>query len=121
MGAEYILTQLFFDNSDYFSYIARLKSLGIDTRVIPGIVPIGDYKKLVKFCSICGATITDEVRDIFSPLSGNNEESKKAGIDFAVRQSRVLLAGGASGIHFFTLNRSGMVVEILKQLDDVRI
>jgi len=115
-GGEFIVTQLFFDNNIYSEYIDRLNAAGVNVRVIPGILPITSYEGLIKFCQICGATISDEVHDIFKPLSGNDDATLEAGIDFAVRQCKDLLDRGAPGIHFFSLNKVEPTREIWKRL-----
>jgi len=113
-GADFVITQLFFDNQDYFQYVKRLRKLGVNVRVIPGIIPITDYQGLVRFCQICGATVTEEVKKIFEPLQNDKEATLKAGIEFAIRQCRELLNGGAPGLHFYTLNKISPTDVILK-------
>ena len=115
-GGEFVITQLFFDNAIYSEYIERLNREGIDARVIPGILPVTSYEGLLKFCDMCGATVTPEIHKIFKPLSGDDEATKKAGIEFAVRQCQDLLDRGAPGIHFFTLNKTEPTREIWKRL-----
>jgi len=115
-GADFALTQLFFDNNDYFKYIDRLKKAGIKNRVIPGILPIVNYEKLVNFCSTCGASIPDKVRAIFEPIKDNEKATHKTGVEFAVKQCQGLLDSGAPGLHFYTLNRIDPVREIIKNI-----
>jgi methylenetetrahydrofolate reductase (NADPH) len=113
-GADFVITQLFFNNQDYFNYVDRLKKLGVTKRIIPGILPITDYEALKRFCGLCGATIPDKVHDIFRPLTGNPERTLAAGIEFAITQCKELLAGGAPGLHFYTLNKVSPTDLILK-------
>lgn len=113
-GADFVITQLFFDNKDYFEYIDRLRRIGVDVRVIPGILPITDYGALQRFCSLCGATVTDEVKKIFEPIQDDKEATVRAGVEFAIRQCKELLDGGAPGIHFYCLNKLHPTDEILK-------
>ncbi len=113
-GADFVITQLFFDNKDYFEYVERLHRRGVAVRVIPGILPVTNYQGLQRFCSVCGATITDEVKRIFEPLQDDQEATEKAGIEFAIRQCQGLLDAGAPGIHFYTLNKLHPTVDILK-------
>ena len=113
-GADYVITQLFFNNQDYFDYVNRLSKLGVAARVLPGIIPITDYNSLLRFCALCGATVTDEVKKIFSPIADNKEKTLAMGIEFAVRQCRDLLNNGAPGLHFYALNRYEPVATILK-------
>lgn len=113
-GADFVITQLFFDNKDYFEYIERLRKIGVDVRVIPGILPITNYENLHRFCSVCGAIVTDQVKSIFEPLRDDPDATVKAGIEFAIRQCRELLDGGAPGIHFYCLNKVHPTDEILQ-------
>jgi methylenetetrahydrofolate reductase (NADPH) len=115
-GGELIITQLFFDNAVYSEYLQRLGKQQVNVRVLPGILPITSYDGLLKFCNICGTTVSQEVHDIFKPIRGNEEATRKAGIEFAVRQCRDLLDRGAPGLHFFTLNKVEPAREIWKQL-----
>ncbi len=114
---EFVVTQLFFDNSIYFEYLERLKKVGVNVRVLPGILPITSYQGLLKFCNICGTTIPQKIHDIFKPLDGNDEATYKAGVDFAVAQCQELLNGGAPGIHFFTLNKVNPTKDIWEKLE----
>jgi methylenetetrahydrofolate reductase (NADPH) len=104
-GADYVITQLFFNDQDYFDYAARLRKLGVTSRIIPGILPITDYQALVRFCSMCGSSIPQEVHDIFKPIAEDPQKTLTAGIDFCLKQSRKLLQEGAPGLHFYTLNK----------------
>lgn len=115
-GAEFVITQLFFDNKDYFEYLERAKAVGVNAPIFPGIIPITNYKTLLRFCDICGATISPRVHDIFKPLEGNAEATYKAGIEFTVQQCNDLLAGGAPGLHFYSLNKIEPTREILSRI-----
>jgi methylenetetrahydrofolate reductase (NADPH) len=115
-GGEFVITQLFFDNKDYFEYMDRIKKVGVTVRIIPGILPITDYQKLKRFCEGCGATIPQRVHDIFKPIDGDDDASYKAGVRFAVNQCHELLEGGAPGLHFYALNKLEPVQEILSKV-----
>jgi len=112
-GADYIITQLFFDNKDYFEYVKRLENLEVKARIIPGILPITDYQALLRFTSLCGATVTDEVKKIFEPIENDKEAVLERGIEFAIQQCRQLLDGGAPGLHFYCLNKVSPTDQIL--------
>jgi methylenetetrahydrofolate reductase (NADPH) len=116
-GGEFVITQLFFDNKDYFEYLERTQKAGVDVRILPGILPIVSYQKLLKFCATCGATIPQRIHDIFKPLDGNDEATYKTGVEFAVQQCNDLLAGGAPGLHFYTLNKIEPTKEILSRIN----
>jgi methylenetetrahydrofolate reductase (NADPH) len=115
-GADFVITQLFFDNEVYFDYIKRLKGLSVTARIIPGILPITNYPSLLKFCALCGATVTDEVKSIFEPIQEDKEATLEAGIKFAVQQCRELLEGGAPGLHFYCLNKLSPTNTILAEV-----
>ena len=115
-GGEFVITQLFFDNKDYFEYLDRTKKAGINARMLPGVITITDYKVLLKFCGTCGATIPQKVHDIFKPLDGDKEATYKAGVEFAVNQCNDLLKGGAPGLHFYALNKIDPTREVLSRV-----
>lgn len=117
-GADFVITQLFFNNADYFSYIGRLRKLGVTARVIPGILPITNYQSLIKFCQICGASISQEVKSIFEPIQNDPDKTFEAGIQFAIRQCRELLKGGAPGLHFYCLNKVHPTSDILSSVKE---
>ena len=113
-GADFIITQLFFDNRIYFDYVKAVRSAGITKRIIPGILPITSYDGLIKFCNTCGATIPEKIHKIFAPIKDNPEQVVKAGISFAVEQCLELIKNGAPGIHFYTLNKIHPIKEIVE-------
>ena len=115
-GADYVITQLFFNNQDYFDYAARLRKLGVTNRIIPGVLPITDYPALVRFCSMCSASIPQEVHAIFKPIAQDHKKTLAAGIDFCLKQSRKLLQGGAPGLHFYALNKIHPMDVIIKEI-----
>lgn len=112
-GGEFVITQLFFNNQDYFEYVERVRKIGVKVRIIPGILPITNYQTLLRFCNTCGANISQRVHDIFKPLDGDDEATYKAGVRFAIEQCNDLLQGGAPGLHFFSLNKVEPTREIL--------
>lgn len=115
-GADFIITQLFFRNEDYFQFIGRLKSLGIHVPVIAGIMPITDVAQITRFAQRCGARIPDDLRVRLERAEGNRDEVVRLGIEHALEQSRELLKSHVPGIHFYTLNRSHSTQEIVSRL-----
>lgn len=115
-GADFVITQIFFNNQDYFEYVARLQKIGVNVPVIPGILPITDYQSLIRFCKLCGATITEEIKEIFEPIQNDPQAISEEGIKFAIRQCRELLEGGAPGLHFYCLNKLNPASAILTQI-----
>ena len=115
-GGEFIVTQLFFDNAVYFSFIDKCRRLGIDVPVIAGIMPITDFDQIKRFASMCGATIPPALHARLEAAGENKEEVETIGIQHATAQCEELLKRGAPGIHFYTLNKSRSTREIFLQL-----
>ena len=112
-GADFVITQLFFDNSVYHDYVRRVREAGVTLPILPGILPITDYDKLVSFCELCGATVTEPIRRTFEPIRHDPAAVRARGIDVVTRQCRELLEQGAPGLHFFCLNRAECVTPIV--------
>jgi len=115
-GADFFITQLFFDNSFYFDLLQRAAKAGIDKPIIPGIMPITNADQVERFTALCGATIPEELKKRLREVQGEQEAVMALGIEYAERQCRELLERGAPGIHFYTLNRSSATRTILKNL-----
>lgn len=115
-GGEFVITQLFFNNKDYFEYVDRIRRIGVTVPIIPGVLPVTDYQALLRMCRTCGATIPQRVHDIFKPLQDDAQATYDAGVEFAVEQCNELLNGGAPGLHFFTVNRLDPTREILNRI-----
>ena len=115
-GATFLITQLFFDNALYYDFVARARAIGIEVPIIPGILPITTYKQLERVTSICGATIPDHVLTDLHQRRASDEAVAEFGVAYATMQCADLLANGAPGIHFYTLNRSPATRAILSSL-----
>lgn len=116
-GAEFILTQLFFDNTDYFRMVDHLTGpLGVTVPITPGILPILSTKQIKRFTTLCGATLPPALVADLDRLGDDDEAVTEFGIDFASRQCEALLAGGAPGLHLYGLNRSRSALAILRNL-----
>lgn len=116
VGLDFAITQLFFDNKYYFDLKERCAKSGVAIPLVPGIMPITNYKQISKFAAMCGATIPAELTNKMSPYEDNNEEIAKIGIEFAVKQCEGLLEAGVPGLHFYTLNKSTATLQIVKAL-----
>jgi methylenetetrahydrofolate reductase (NADPH) len=116
-GADFLVTQLFFDNEIYFNFIKQLKKAGIRCRVIPGIIPITSYSQIDRFFKLSSTKIPATLMDKLESAKDNPKRIIRTGIDYAVEQCKSLLAGGAPGIHFYTLNKQSAVVEIFEALN----
>jgi len=115
-GADFITTQFFFDNRDYFQYVNRLKNLNINAEILPGVMPITNYNNILRFCANDNISITDKMKETFEPIKDDPEATMEACISFAVDQCNRLLAGGAPGLHFYCLNKVEPVRTILSKI-----
>ncbi|MDO9559199.1 MAG: methylenetetrahydrofolate reductase [NAD(P)H] [Syntrophales bacterium] len=115
-GADFIITQLFFNNDDFYRFRDKAASRGIMVPIIPGIFPIFNFKQIAKIASLCGATIPKPLFDQLAAVSERSDEVAKYGVDYAVRQSEDLLGNGIPGLHFYSMNRSNHVTNIIRQL-----
>ena len=115
-GVDFVTTQLFFDAQDYFDFVARARQLGIRQRIIPGIMPILNYRQIVRFTRMCGASIPLVLQERLEPVAEDSAAVLEIGVDWAWQQCEALLAGGAPGIHFYTLNRSRATQLIFERL-----
>ncbi|MGB0872067.1 MAG: methylenetetrahydrofolate reductase [NAD(P)H] [Solirubrobacterales bacterium] len=119
-GASFLVTQLFFDNDAYFDYVDRARAAGIDVPIIPGIMPIGGYEQIKRFTSMCGATIPDRLMSELDARQDDPDAVADLGVAYATLQCADLLARGAPGIHFYTLNKSPATRAILSSLHAAR-
>ena len=115
-GAEFLITQLFFDNADYFAFVERARKLGITVPIVAGIMPVTNVSQIKRFTAMCGASMPDALLQMLEPVAADADAVGEIGVQHAVEQCRELLAKGAPGVHFYTLNRSKATVEILKRL-----
>jgi methylenetetrahydrofolate reductase (NADPH) len=116
-GADFVLTQLFFDNADFFEFRDFVAGkLGVRTPLVPGVVPILSATQITKFTQLCGAKIPPLLRKELDRLGDNDAAAVEFGIEYATRQCEELLRAGAPGLHFYTLNKSHSAVQVLKNL-----
>jgi len=115
-GAEFLVTQLFFDNDKYWSFVDKARAEGIGVPIVPGIMPVLSLTNLQRIASLSpGTTIPRELQSALHDAE-DDEAALRAGVRFAAAQCRALLAEGAPGIHFYTLNRSKATIETVAQL-----
>jgi methylenetetrahydrofolate reductase (NADPH) len=119
-GADWVVTQLFFDNRHYFDFVAAARRAGITVPIVPGLMPVTGYAQLRRFTALCGASIPPRMAADLERIQDDAAAVVRYGIDWAKRQCRELLDRGAPGIHFYTLNRSHSTTEILAALRPLR-
>lgn len=115
-GASVIYTQLFFDNRYFFDFMERLSKAGISVPVIPGILPVSSYSQLKRMTEMCGSKVPVETDNFFAKYASDEKSIFSAGVDFASRQCEELLSFGVKGFHFYTLNKSAQLSEILENI-----
>jgi methylenetetrahydrofolate reductase (NADPH) len=115
-GLEFVITQLFFDNRDYFTFVERARAAGIGVPIVPGIMPITNVAQIERFTRMCGARIPAELTARLDAVRENEEAVREIGVEHAAEQCRALLAGGAPGVHFYTLNQSPATQAILRRI-----
>ncbi len=115
-GLDFVITQLFFDNRDYNSFVARARARGIQVPIIPGIMPITNAAQIERFTSMCGARIPQALRAQLAGAGDDEGAVRAIGVEHALAQCFDLLSRGAPGIHFYTLNQSTATRAILERL-----
>ncbi|MFC1478445.1 methylenetetrahydrofolate reductase [NAD(P)H] [Candidatus Margulisiibacteriota bacterium] len=115
-GASVIITQLFFNNQHFFSFIEKAKEIGITIPIVPGIMPLTNLDRIDKIVQLSGAEIPQELRTQLEANKDNPENVKNIGISFAVNQIKELIEYGVPGIHFYTMNKSEIAERVLSQI-----
>jgi methylenetetrahydrofolate reductase (NADPH) len=115
-GARFLITQLFFDNAVYDEFVARARDAGIDVPIVPGIMPITNVHQIKRITALCGSEIPSRLRYALESRADEPEAVSELGVAYATLQCAQLLANGAPGVHFYTLNRSPATRAILGAL-----
>ena len=115
-GADFLVTQLFYDNSRFFEFIDRAAKAGINVPIVPGVLPILTTAQIRRFTGLCGATIPAELDRQLEKYAGDDDAVRELGIEYATKQVRELWDSGVPGVHFYVLNRSYSVSKILDNL-----
>ncbi|MCK5370614.1 MAG: methylenetetrahydrofolate reductase [NAD(P)H] [Cyclobacteriaceae bacterium] len=115
-GVDFVVTQLFFENAYYFDFVNRARKAGVTIPIIPGIMPITNFKQIKKFTLMCGAKIPEELVQQLEPYQDDRKKTYKIGVDFAIKQCRELIEKEAPGLHFYTLNKSRATVDIFASI-----
>ena len=115
-GADFVITQLFFQNSHYFECREFLAKRGVTVPIIPGILPILSTSQITRFVALCGAALPAQLVSELEARRGDDQAVAQCGIDYATTQCEELLREGAPGLHFYTLNRARSTTAVVKNL-----
>ena len=115
-GADFVLTQLFFDNSDFFEFRDFLTKLGVRVPVVPGVIAILNAAQIIRFTQLCGSKIPPALRAQLDALGTDESAATEFGIEYATKQCEELLRADVPGLHFYTLNKPHSTIRVLKNL-----
>ena len=115
-GADVVITQLFYDNDDFFRFRDRCDGIGIRVPIVPGILPVTSYKQIARITSLCGATLPEKFRTALEALGDDTEGQFEVGVEFATAQVQRLFNGGVPGVHFYVLNKSRATARVLTSM-----
>lgn len=116
-GGDAVVTQLFYDNADFFRFREQCEKLGIRAPIVPGILPVTNFAQIQRITSLCGARLPQRFVDSLSAHGDDADWQFKAGVEFAIEQTRELIQSGIPGIHFYVLNRSPATAAVLKAVE----
>ena len=117
LGGDLVITQLFYDNADFFRFEEACTALGIDVPLIPGILPVTNLAQIQRISSLCGATLPPQFEDALIQCGEDAEKQFEVGVRFAIQQVTELIEHGVAGIHFYVLNKSNATAHILDSVD----
>ncbi len=115
-GADAVITQLFFDNEDYYRYVDDVRRLGVQVPVVPGLLPIQSAAQTRRFTAMCGSKIPPRLEALLAKVENDDAAALNLGIDYACEQCRGLFRFGVPGVHFYSLNKSHSVKAIFENL-----
>jgi methylenetetrahydrofolate reductase (NADPH) len=115
-GVDFLITQLFFDNRDYFDFVSRARAARFEVPIVPGIMPVTNFAQIQRFTKMCGAAIPEPMAQDLTSIEDDVPQVEAYGVEYATRQCRELLDAGAPGFHFYTLNKAAATAQILDNL-----
>jgi methylenetetrahydrofolate reductase (NADPH) len=119
-GASFLITQLFFDNSVYFDFVAAARAVGIDVPILAGVIPVASFAQTKRICDLCDASIPPRLEAAFAAAGGDETAEFELGVAYAAQQCSELLIAGVPGIHFYALNRAPATRAVLGALKAAR-
>lgn len=115
-GADVVITQLFYDNDEFFRFRDRCDAIGIRVPIVPGILPVVSYKQIARIASLCGARLPEKFREALKAQGDDTEGQFDVGVEFATAQVQQLIDGGVAGVHFYVLNKSRATTRVLSSV-----
>ena len=115
-GADFLITQLFYDNDDFFRFVEKAQASGIDVPIIPGVLPVLSASQIRRFTALCGSKIPPDLDAQLVKYAEDDDAAREMGVEYATRQVEGLWAAGVPGVHFYVLNRSYSISKILDNL-----
>lgn len=115
-GADVVITQLFYDNADFFAFRDRCERAGIAAPIVPGLLPVTNFAQIQRITSLCGAKLPPEFVDALAACGDDEAGQFEIGVRQATEQAADLIAHGVRGIHFYVLNKSQAAVRVIEQL-----
>ena len=119
-GAEHLISQLFFDNEDFFRFVERCRIAGIDVPIEAGVMPVLNKSSIERMVSLCGASIPRKLARLLAKYGDHPEAMRQAGLAYAVEQIADLIAGGVDGIHLYTMNNPAVAKQISDSISSIR-
>lgn len=119
-GTDFLISQIFFDNEQFYQFRDRLKKLNINIPVIAGIMPVTNAKQIRKITSLCGCTIPEKLKKILDRYEDNPKALKEAGIAYATEQIIDLMTSDIDGIHIYTMNKTETAKKIMNSIQNIR-
>ena len=115
-GGDVVVTQLFYDNADFFRFRDACRRLGIQAPIVPGVMPVTNFAQIRRIASLCGARLPESFSSAFDAAGDDEAAQFEAGVEFAAAQVEELVAAGVPGIHFYVLNKSPATTRVLEQV-----
>lgn len=117
LGAEFLITQLFFDNSDFYRFLDSARKTGINVPILAGILPILSTSQIRRFTALCGATIPKKLDKRLDRFADDSDAVREIGVEHATTQVDDLLANGVQGVHFYALNKGYSISKIINNIN----
>ena len=115
-GGDVVITQLFYDNADFFRFREACGRLGITAPIVPGVMPVTNYAQIRRIASLCKARLPSAFTNAFEAAGDDEAAQFDAGVDYAARQVEELVAAGVPGVHFYVLNKSPATIRVLEHV-----